>query len=179
MVDIFAVVADGTRREILRVLRERAERGEAESSVSQIVADLGLSQPTVSKHLKVLRESGLVSVREQGQRRFYRIDPRPLAEVASWLEHLRGPAAGAQAVPEPAPAGRAVRAEATRAGDADREVTEPAAVDTVALAGGPDRAALGPHTREFAGALGRSLAGAGHRVGDAARRVWPARRAGR
>jgi len=85
MADIFDVVADATRRDILRVLHERSEAGDAESSVSQLVATLELSQPTVSKHLKVLRESGLVTVREEGQRRYYRIEPRPLEAVEDWL----------------------------------------------------------------------------------------------
>ena len=57
MADIFDVIADGTRRDILQLLRERAASGEHGTSVSQIVNELGVSQPTVSKHLKVLREA--------------------------------------------------------------------------------------------------------------------------
>jgi DNA-binding transcriptional ArsR family regulator len=86
MPDIFDIVADATRREILRVLLEASERSESgEVSVSHIVSDLELSQPTVSKHLKVLREAGLVTVREEGQHRYYRIDVEPLTEIDDWL----------------------------------------------------------------------------------------------
>lgn len=85
MGDIFDVIADGTRRDILQLLRERDEVSEDGTSVSQIVAELGVSQPTVSKHLKVLREAELVSVREEGQHRFYRLSPKPLDEVDDWL----------------------------------------------------------------------------------------------
>ena len=53
--------------------------------MSDIVGNLGLSQPTVSKHLKVLRESGLVSVREEGQHRYYHLDYAPLEAIEDWL----------------------------------------------------------------------------------------------
>src|SRR6478735_9053914 len=88
MADIFDVIADPTRRDILRVLLERhseAVEGVGEISVSEIVATLELSQPTVSKHLKVLREAGLVSVREEGQHRYYRLDATPLETVEDWV----------------------------------------------------------------------------------------------
>ncbi|WP_104083078.1 helix-turn-helix transcriptional regulator [Cryobacterium sp. Y11] len=91
MADIFTVVADSARRDILRILLERATPGEPvgdvhrELSVSDIVGHLGLSQPTVSKHLKVLREAGLVTVREDGQHRFYRLEYSPLEEIEDWL----------------------------------------------------------------------------------------------
>ncbi|MDJ1114700.1 ArsR/SmtB family transcription factor [Microbacterium dauci] len=85
MADIFDVIADGTRRDILQLLRERAEAGGDGTSVSQIVSTLGVSQPTVSKHLKVLREASLVSVREEGQHRYYSLSPAPLDEVDDWL----------------------------------------------------------------------------------------------
>jgi DNA-binding transcriptional ArsR family regulator len=84
MADIFDVIADGTRRDILQLLRERGTDGRG-TSVSQIVAELGVSQPTVSKHLKVLRDAELVSVREEGQHRFYSLSPAPLDEVDEWL----------------------------------------------------------------------------------------------
>ena len=80
MADIFDVLADGTRRELLARLR----RG-GEVSVTELVTELGISQPTVSKHLKVLRDHGLVTVREEGQHRFYRLDPAPLAALEDWL----------------------------------------------------------------------------------------------
>ena len=81
MSDIFDVLADGTRRELLRTLRDRA----GEVSVSELVTDLGISQPTVSKHLKVLREAELVSVREEGQHRYYSLSPAPLDEIDDWI----------------------------------------------------------------------------------------------
>lgn len=84
MGDIFSVVADSTRREILEVLLERRSKG-AEASVSEIVEELGVTQPTVSKHLKVLREAGLATVREEGQHRYYSIDVQPLDELDDWL----------------------------------------------------------------------------------------------
>jgi DNA-binding transcriptional ArsR family regulator len=81
MADIFDVLADGTRRELL----SRLERRDGEVSVSQLVSELGISQPTVSKHLKVLRDAGLVTVREEGQHRYYRLDRAPFSDVALWL----------------------------------------------------------------------------------------------
>lgn len=85
MTDIFDVIADGTRRDILQLLLRRTTEGESGTSVSQIVADLGISQPTVSKHLRVLRDAELVSVREEGQRRFYSLAVEPLEAVDDWL----------------------------------------------------------------------------------------------
>ena len=84
MADIFDVIADGTRRDILQLLRQRGAGGRG-TSVSQIVSELGVSQPTVSKHLKVLREAELVSVREEGQHRYYSLSPAPLDAVDEWL----------------------------------------------------------------------------------------------
>ncbi|WP_166982595.1 ArsR/SmtB family transcription factor [Paramicrobacterium fandaimingii] len=89
MADIFDVIADGTRRDILRVLLDRHSPDDSGNtqgtSVSEIVAQLGLSQPTVSKHLKVLREAGLVEVREEGQHRYYSLDSEPLEAIEDWL----------------------------------------------------------------------------------------------
>ncbi|MWB98061.1 ArsR/SmtB family transcription factor [Agromyces seonyuensis] len=84
MADIFDVVADTTRRDILAVLL-RQEDSTGECSVSEIVAELGLSQPTVSKHLKVLREAGLAGVREEGQHRYYHLVREPLETIEDWL----------------------------------------------------------------------------------------------
>lgn len=83
MASTFAVLADRSRREILDLLRER------ERPVGDLVDRLTLSQPTVSKHLKVLREAGLVEVRTDAQRRWYRLAPGPLAEVDAWLAPYR------------------------------------------------------------------------------------------
>lgn len=84
MPDIFGVIADATRRDILQVLLDRHGH-DAEMSVSEIVAQLEISQPTVSKHLKVLREADLVSVREEGQHRFYSLNPEPLEMVEDFV----------------------------------------------------------------------------------------------
>jgi DNA-binding transcriptional ArsR family regulator len=79
----FELVAEPTRRRILDLLRERAR------SVGELVGLLGLSQPGVSKHLRLLREAGLVRVRRDGQHRWYQLDPEPLAELDAWLEPYR------------------------------------------------------------------------------------------
>jgi DNA-binding transcriptional ArsR family regulator len=79
----FQVLAEPTRRQILDLLRED------ERPVGELVTTLRLSQPGVSKHLRVLREAGLVEVRHDAQRRFYRVRPEPLAEIDSWLEPYR------------------------------------------------------------------------------------------
>src|SRR5882757_6098910 len=96
MADIFDVLADGTRRDLLlRLLRRSREAGSGEVSVTELVTGLGISQPTVSKHLKVLRDNGLVSVREEGQHRYYRLDSEPLDELATWLTpFIEDPAVG-------------------------------------------------------------------------------------
>jgi DNA-binding transcriptional ArsR family regulator len=79
----FAAVAEPSRREILDLLREGTR------SVGEIVERTGLSQPGVSKHLRVLREHGLVRVRRDAQRRLYDLDPAPLAELDAWLAPYR------------------------------------------------------------------------------------------
>ena len=79
----FQLVAEPTRREILDLLRER------ERSVGELVDRLALSQPGVSKHLRALRDAGLVRVRRDAQRRWYGLDPGPLKEVDAWLEPYR------------------------------------------------------------------------------------------
>lgn len=96
MDDVFAVIAEGTRREILLSLRA------GDKSVGELVEELAVSQPTVSKHLKVLREAGLVTMRAAGQRRFYTLETGPLAEVALWLRAFDQPLAVAPAVTVPA-----------------------------------------------------------------------------
>jgi ArsR family transcriptional regulator len=100
MADIFDVLADGTRRELLtHLLRHSGSRTKpGEVAVSELVTELGISQPTVSKHLKVLRDHGLVSVREEGQHRYYRLDPGPLVELQGWLTPFLGDGAGAAAL---------------------------------------------------------------------------------
>lgn len=83
MTELFDVIAEPSRRRILELLRRR------ERSVGELVAALGASQPAVSKHLRLLRESGLVRARVEGQRRVYRVWPDRLRELDAWLEPYR------------------------------------------------------------------------------------------
>jgi DNA-binding transcriptional ArsR family regulator len=82
-VTAYAALAEPSRRQILDLLRD------GERSVGELVARLTLSQPGVSKHLRVLREAGLVDVRRDGRRRWYGLRAEPLAEVDEWLEPYR------------------------------------------------------------------------------------------
>ena len=77
------MLAEPNRRRILDLLREE------ERPVGELVAELGLSQPGVSKHLRVLREAGLVDVRADAQRRLYRLRLEPLREIDEWLAPYR------------------------------------------------------------------------------------------
>ncbi|WP_448002588.1 ArsR/SmtB family transcription factor [Agromyces bauzanensis] len=135
MADIFDVVADTTRRDILAVLLERetaAPQSGGEISVSEIVSTLGLSQPTVSKHLKVLREAGLVGVREEGQHRYYHLDRGPLEVLEDWLIPF---------------------------------VSSGAAADAATLAGAEAEAeSLNEEQRAFASAIGKAFAETAHQV---------------
>lgn len=136
MADIFDVVADSTRRDILAVLLERENavpQSHGEISVSEIVTALGASQPTVSKHLKVLREAGLVAVREEGQHRYYKLDRTPLESLEDWLIPF---------------------------------VSSDAAADAVTLAGAElhDEVALNDEQRAFASAIGKAFAETAHQV---------------
>ncbi|MEG9249297.1 metalloregulator ArsR/SmtB family transcription factor [Arthrobacter sp. Soc17.1.1.1] len=140
--DVFAVIAEGTRRQILRQLRD------GDMAVGELVVELQVSQPTVSKHLKVLREAGLVTMRAQGQKRYYSLETAPLGHVREWLAgfDMEGlpdglPAdAGAQhdrpaplpealaetiAAVDPEPADAGVLAAAVLAGPAPTEVDVP------------------------------------------------------
>lgn len=83
MSDVFTVLAEPHRREILDVLRD------GEASVGELVGHLHLSQPAVSKHLRVLREAGMVVARAERQHRVYRIELEPLLEVDAWLDPYR------------------------------------------------------------------------------------------
>ena len=80
---VFEVVVEPHRRVILDALRE------SDRSVGDLVDLLRLAQPTVSKHLKALREAGLVTVRPEAQRRYYQLRPEPLQELDAWLEPYR------------------------------------------------------------------------------------------
>jgi DNA-binding transcriptional ArsR family regulator len=83
MTTTFEALADPTRRHILDLLRERPRL------VGELVDLLGGSQPGISKHLRVLRESGLVIVRQDAQRRWYELRTEPLAELDEWLRSYR------------------------------------------------------------------------------------------
>ena len=94
--DVFAVIAEATRRDILVSLRA------GDKAVGELVEELDASQPTISKHLKVLREAQLVSMRAQGQKRYYALNPKPLEGIVSWLETFDvGPAAAAKSPAAP------------------------------------------------------------------------------
>jgi DNA-binding transcriptional ArsR family regulator len=79
----FAVLAEPNRRAILSMLSS------SELSVGELMDQLQLPQPSVSKHLKVLREGGFVESRVEAQRRVYRLNPEPLQELDEWLEPFR------------------------------------------------------------------------------------------
>ncbi len=83
MITTFDALADPTRRRALDLMRERPRL------VGELAGLLDTSQPGVSKHLRVLREAGLVSVRRDAQRHWYTLRPEPLAEIDAWLEPYR------------------------------------------------------------------------------------------
>ncbi|MBF0808303.1 transcriptional regulator [Rothia nasimurium] len=124
--DVFAVIADPTRRHILQALA--VER----LAVGELVEELGVSQPTVSKHLKVLRTAGLVETEAVGQKRFYSLAPAPLATVTDWVDGLL-----AAPVAETTPALEAVpAAEATSVANESSESAHeanPAAPETTSV----------------------------------------------
>ncbi|TMA16036.1 MAG: winged helix-turn-helix transcriptional regulator [Deltaproteobacteria bacterium] len=83
MESAFAVLAEPHRRAILSMLSS------SERSVGELMHHLRLPQPSVSKHLKVLRDGGFVESRVEAQRRVYRLNPRPLQEIDAWLLPFR------------------------------------------------------------------------------------------
>ena len=83
MATTFEVLAEPTRRRILDLLLEQPR------AVGELVDAVGLSQPGTSKHLRILRDAGLVDVRKDAQRRVYELRVEPLAELDSWLEPYR------------------------------------------------------------------------------------------
>lgn len=80
---VLEAIAEPTRRRILDAVRL------GERSVGELVDEVGMHQPGVSRHLKVLRDAGLVEVRRDAQRRLYRLRPEPLMELDEWLEPYR------------------------------------------------------------------------------------------
>lgn len=83
MQTLLDAVVEPTRREILELVRTR------ERLVGELADELGVAQPTVSKHLRVMREAGLVTVRGDAQRRWYRLRPEALIELDAWLAPYR------------------------------------------------------------------------------------------
>ncbi|MFI1988648.1 ArsR/SmtB family transcription factor [Actinoplanes sp. NPDC020271] len=81
--DVLEVLAEPARRRIVDALLTR------EASVSDLVSALGMSQPAISKHLRVLREAGVVTARAQAQQRIYRLEPGPFRELEAWLRPYR------------------------------------------------------------------------------------------
>ncbi|MFJ1646372.1 ArsR/SmtB family transcription factor [Streptomyces sp. NPDC088258] len=79
----FDVLAEPNRRKILDLLLEGPR------TVGELTETLAISQPGTSKHLRVLRDAGLVRVRREAQRRWYELTPEPLAELDAWLAHYR------------------------------------------------------------------------------------------
>jgi DNA-binding transcriptional ArsR family regulator len=148
--DVFAVIAESTRRDILTSLRS------GDKAVGELVEELAASQPTISKHLKVLREAQLVSMRAQGQKRYYALNRKPLEGIASWLETFDvGSAAAAATSPVP-PAAAVSRDEASVAslGEAPRvaPAKEHATADAVA-AGAVSAGVLAPNGAELSPAV--------------------------
>jgi DNA-binding transcriptional ArsR family regulator len=80
---VLHALSDGSRRTVLEVLRHRA------ATVSELADRLPIARPGVSRHLRVLREAGLVDVRQDAQRRVYSLRPEPLAELDAWLGRYR------------------------------------------------------------------------------------------
>jgi len=78
-----AALADPIRRQIVEMLADQ------ELDAGQVAAAFPVSRPAVSRHLRVLRQAGLVQVRPEAQRRVYALDPRPLEELSLWLDHYR------------------------------------------------------------------------------------------
>jgi DNA-binding transcriptional ArsR family regulator len=83
MASTWTALSDPHRRAVLRMLLERPR------PAGELVRELGLTQPGTSKHLRVLRDAGLVRVRAEAQRRIYEVDPAPLAELDAWLAPYR------------------------------------------------------------------------------------------
>lgn len=156
--DVFAVIAEATRRDILVALRK------GDKAVGELVQELEASQPTISKHLKVLREADLVSMRAQGQKRYYTLNPKPLAGIASWLQAFdvlpaAAPATAPGRYPEsspatagdglaaaagPQPALQAAEQPAAALAGAQSAAAQVAAQPAAALAGRPAGSPLSP-----------------------------------
>ncbi|MFC9770432.1 MULTISPECIES: ArsR/SmtB family transcription factor [unclassified Pseudarthrobacter] len=127
--DVFAVIAESTRRDILASLCN------GDKAVGELVEELAASQPTISKHLKVLREAQLVSMRAQGQKRYYALNRKPLEGVASWLGMFDVGALAA--APEAAAATEAAAGTKPAGSAADKPAAAAAASETAAAESAP------------------------------------------
>ncbi|MGF9648545.1 metalloregulator ArsR/SmtB family transcription factor [Pseudarthrobacter oxydans] len=139
--DVFAVIAESTRRDILTSLRS------GDKAVGELVEELAASQPTISKHLKVLREAQLVSMRAQGQKRYYALNRKPLEGIASWLETFDVGAAAPAQKPPAASASIPDAGSAAPSAPARRDDVTAGAVAAEAVSAGvlaPDGADLSP-----------------------------------
>ena len=114
--DVFSVIADPTRRRIVRILAEQTH------TVGAVVEKLGMSQPTISKHLKVLRDADVVSVTVEGQRRLYSLNPEVFATVTEWINETVQIARRASEAPVALPGGATLSSA-----HAPTSVTEPGA----------------------------------------------------
>jgi len=83
MMTIFDIIADPTRRQILDLLLQRPH------TVNELVGAVEISQPGISKQLRILREAGLVDVQQEAQMRWYELRPEPLQEIDKWLSAYR------------------------------------------------------------------------------------------
>ncbi|MFC8303912.1 ArsR/SmtB family transcription factor [Specibacter sp. NPDC057265] len=126
---VFAVIAESTRRDILQALARENK------AVGQLVEELGVAQPTVSKHLRVLREAGVVTMRAQGQKRFYGLNAEPLALISTWLDSL---GAGVPSKDRAAAGTSGGHAEAALAAAVLQVVEKPAGPKTTGLVEVPD-----------------------------------------
>ena len=118
--DVFSVIADPTRRRIVRILAEQTH------TVGAVVEKLSMSQPTISKHLKVLRDADVVSVTVEGQRRLYSLNPEVFATVTDWINETVQIARRASEAPVALPGGATLSSEHAPAEKAEAVATEPA-----------------------------------------------------
>ena len=119
--DVFSVIADPTRRRIVRILAEQTH------TVGAVVEKLSMSQPTISKHLKVLRDADVVSVTVEGQRRLYSLNPEVFATVTDWINETVQIARRASEAPVALPGGATLSNEHAPTEKAEAVATEPAA----------------------------------------------------
>ena len=119
--DVFSVIADPTRRRIVRILAEQTH------TVGAVVEKLSMSQPPISKHLKVLRDADVVSVTVEGQRRLYSLNPEVFATVTDWINETVQIARRASEAPGALPGGATLSSEHAPTEKAEAVATEPAA----------------------------------------------------